>query len=109
MHRLYMHSHHGFAPWAGEMEALQEAIGTGSLDQAEMLGRLISRVAALEAAAAESAAQRRALHNQLVELRGNVRRASRLPCRQLLSPAVLCCAPLRSARLAGRPLSSVHA
>lgn len=60
---------------AGEMEALQEAIGTGSLDQAEMLGRLISRVAALEAAAAESAAQRRALHNQLVELRGNVRAA----------------------------------
>ena len=57
----------------GEMEALQEAIGTGSLDQAEMLGRLISRVAALEAAAADSAAQRRALHNQLVELRGNVR------------------------------------
>ncbi len=34
------------------MEALQEAIGTGSLDQAEMLGRLISRVAGLEAAAA---------------------------------------------------------
>lgn len=57
----------------GEMEALQEAIGTGSLDQAEMLGRLISRVAALEAAAADSAAQRRVLHNQLVELRGNVR------------------------------------
>ena len=57
------------------MEALQEAIGTGSLDQAEMLGRLISRVAALEAAAAESAAQRRALHNQFVELRGNVRAA----------------------------------
>jgi hypothetical protein len=55
------------------MEALQEAIGTGSLDQAEMLGRLISRVAGLEAAAAEGAAQRRALHNQLVELRGNVR------------------------------------
>ncbi len=58
------------------MEALQEAIGTGSLDQAEMLGRLISRVAGLEAAAAEGAAQRRALHNQLVELRGNVRAPS---------------------------------
>ena len=56
----------------GEMEALQDAIGTGSVDQAEMLGRLIRRVAALEAAVAEGAAARRALHNQLVELRGNV-------------------------------------
>ncbi len=57
---------------AGEMEALQDAIGTGSVDQAEMLGRLIRRVANLEAAIAESTAQRRELHNQLVELRGNV-------------------------------------
>lgn len=55
------------------MEALQDAIGTGSVDQAEMLGRLIRRVANLEAAVAESANQRRELHNQLVELRGNVR------------------------------------
>ena len=51
---------------------MQEAIGTGSVDQAEMLGRLISRVAALEAAVAESQAVRRELHNQLVNLRGNV-------------------------------------
>ena len=57
---------------AGEMEALQDAIGTGSVDQAEMLGRLIRRVADLEAAIAQSARQRRELHNQLVELRGNV-------------------------------------
>ena len=55
------------------MEALQDAIGTGSVDQAEMLGRLIRRVASLEAAVAESAQARRALHNQLVELHGNVR------------------------------------
>jgi hypothetical protein len=54
------------------MEALQDAIGTGSVDQAEMLGRLIRRVANLEAAIAESSSQRRELHNQLVELRGNV-------------------------------------
>ncbi|KAK9909075.1 hypothetical protein WJX75_006832 [Coccomyxa subellipsoidea] len=57
----------------GEMEALQDAIGTGSVDQAEMLGRLIRRVANLEAAIAESSSQRRELHNQLVELRGNIR------------------------------------
>ncbi|CAL5219289.1 g1094 [Coccomyxa viridis] len=57
----------------GEMEALQDAIGTGSVDQAEMLGRLIRRVADLEAAVAVSARERRELHNQLVELRGNIR------------------------------------
>lgn len=55
---------------AGELEALQGAMGTG--DQSEVLGRLVSRVATLEAAAGEAEAQRRALHNQLVELRGNV-------------------------------------
>ena len=58
---------------AGEFEAMQDAIGTGSVDQAEMLGRLISRVASLEAAVAESQCVRRSLHNQLVNLRGNVR------------------------------------
>ena len=52
---------------------MQDAMGTGSLDQAEMLGRLISRVASLEAAVAESQGVRRELHNQLVNLRGNVR------------------------------------
>lgn len=57
---------------AGEFEAMQDAIGTGSLDQAEMLGRLVSRVASLEAAVAESQSVRRDLHNQLVNLRGNV-------------------------------------
>lgn len=51
---------------------MQEAIGTGSVDQAEMLGRLISRVASLEGAVAESQGVRRDLHNQLVNLRGNV-------------------------------------
>ena len=62
---------HGKLPrFAGELEALQGAMGTG--DQTEVLGRLVSRVATLEAAAGEAEAQRRALHNQLVELRGNV-------------------------------------
>lgn len=51
---------------------MQDAIGTGSLDQAEMLGRLISRVANLEAAVAEAQGVKRDLHNQLVNLRGNV-------------------------------------
>ena len=55
---------------AGELEALQGVMGTG--DQTEVLGRLVSRVATLEAAAGETEAQRRTLHNQLVELRGNV-------------------------------------
>lgn len=57
---------------AGEFEAMQDAIGTGSLTQAEMLARLISRVASLEAAVTESQGVRRDLHNQLVSLRGNV-------------------------------------
>ena len=61
-----------FGVCAGELEALQGAMGTG--DQTEVLGRLVSRVASLEAAAGEAEAQRRALHNQLVELRGNVSR-----------------------------------
>lgn len=55
---------------AGELEALQGVMGTGN--QTEVLGRLVSRVATLEAAAGEAEAQRRTLHNQLVELRGNV-------------------------------------
>ena len=38
-----------------------------------MLGRLVSRVASLDKALAECEMRRRALHNQLVELRGNVR------------------------------------
>ena len=46
-------------------------IGTG--DQSQMLSRLVSRVASLDTALAEGEMRRRALHNQLVELRGNVR------------------------------------
>ncbi len=55
---------------AGQLEALQDVMGGG--DQSDALSRLGSRVATLEAAAAESEATRRKLHNQLVELRGNV-------------------------------------
>lgn len=56
---------------AGELEAFQDVIGAG--DQSQMLSRLVSRVASLDTALAEGEMRRRALHNQLVELRGNVR------------------------------------
>lgn len=45
----------------------------GSGDQSEMLQRLVSRVSSLELAVAAAEARRRELHNQLVQLRGNVR------------------------------------
>lgn len=38
-----------------------------------MVGRLLSRISALQCAAAAAEATRRQLHNQMVELRGNVR------------------------------------
>ena len=59
---------------AGELEAFQDVIGTG--DQSQMLSRLVSRVASLETAVADAEMRRRAIHNQLVELRGNVRPVS---------------------------------
>ena len=55
---------------AGELEALQGVMGEG--DQTQMLSKLVSRVATLEGAAAAAEGARRQLHNQLVELRGNV-------------------------------------
>ena len=59
---------------AGELEALQECtIGLGTGDQREMLTRMVSKIAALEAAVAAAEAKRREIHNQLVELKGNVR------------------------------------
>ncbi|KAL3132444.1 Nucleolar protein 58 [Trebouxia sp. C0010 RCD-2024] len=81
----------------GELEALQGAMGTG--DQSEVLGRLVSRVATLEAAAGEAEAQRRALHNQLVELRGNIR----VFCRVRPGPAsaVVCLPDNLTVRLEG--------
>ncbi|KAL6774185.1 KIN14A1 [Auxenochlorella protothecoides x Auxenochlorella symbiontica] len=58
----------------GELEALQECtLGLGSGDQGEMLSRLLHRVGALEGALLASETRRRALHNTLVELRGNIR------------------------------------
>ncbi|GAB4817622.1 hypothetical protein N2152v2_004668 [Parachlorella kessleri] len=58
----------------GELEALQECtIGLGAGDQREMLSRMVSKIAALEAAVAAADAKRRDIHNQLVELKGNIR------------------------------------
>ena len=73
-------------------------MGTG--DQSEVLGRLVSRVATLEAAAGEAEAQRRSLHNQLVELRGNVGLTCfdlPYPCTHLLHrSSTFCCGCLRN-------------
>ena len=62
----------------GELEAFQDVIGTG--DQTEMLGRLVSRVATLETALAQAQMQRRKMHNELIELRGNVRASKHHDC-----------------------------
>ncbi|DBA96427.1 TPA: Nucleolar protein 58, variant 2 [Trebouxia sp. C0004] len=82
----------------GELEALQGVMGTG--DQTEVLGRLVSRVATLEGAAGEAEAQRRALHNQLVELRGNIRVFCRV--RPGAASAVVCLPDGLSVRLEGQ-------
>lgn len=54
-----------------EFEALQEVMGEG--EQRDIVGRLLSRISNLQAAAAAAERTRRELHNQMVELRGNVR------------------------------------
>jgi chromosome segregation ATPase len=53
-----------------EFEALQEVMGEG--EQRDIVGRLLSRISSLQAAAVTAEATRRTLHNQMVELRGNV-------------------------------------
>lgn len=56
-----------------ELEALQEAtVGLGVGDEKEMMTRMLSRIGSLEAALAAAEARRREIHNQLVELKGNV-------------------------------------
>lgn len=83
-----------------EFEALQEVMGEG--EQRDIVGRLLNRISSLQAAAVTAEATRRQLHNQMVELRGNVStvvlgwlarwllvlrrslaRAARLPCGHL--------------------------
>lgn len=55
---------------AGEREALQELIGEA--DQRDVVTRLLGKIAGLQAAAAAAEATRRRLHNELVEVKGNV-------------------------------------
>lgn len=54
-----------------EFEALQEVMGEG--EQRDIVGRLLSRISNLQAAAVTAEATRRQLHNAMVELRGNIR------------------------------------
>ena len=57
-----------------ELEALQECtMGLQGGDQRELLSRLVSKIATLEAAVVAAEARRREAHNQLVELKGNIR------------------------------------
>lgn len=53
-------------------------------EQRDVVGRLLARIGSLQCAAAAAEATRRQLHNQMVELRGNVRdvgrSASRVTC-----------------------------
>jgi hypothetical protein len=49
---------------------LRHALSQG--EQRDMVSRLLSRISTLQCAAAAAEATRRQLHNQMVELRGNV-------------------------------------
>ena len=53
----------------------------GEGEQRDIVGRLLSRISNLQAAAVTAEATRRQLHNQMVELRGNVSRLS--TCQQV--------------------------
>ena len=63
----------------GELEALQECtMGLEGGDQKELLQRMVSKIASLENSVAAAEARRREAHNQLVELKGNIRVFCRL-------------------------------
>lgn len=70
----------------GEFETLQEVMGEG--DQRAMVTRLLQKVALMSAAAMEAEGTRRRLHNELVELRGNIRVFCRV--RPHITPVVRC-------------------
>lgn len=58
----------------GQLEALQECtMGLQVGDQRELLSRMVSKIATLEAAVVNAEGRRREAHNQLVELKGNIR------------------------------------
>lgn len=58
-----------------EMDALREVAGIAADGgkEGDMVSALLARVSALDAAAMEAHKERRALHNALVDLRGNIR------------------------------------
>jgi hypothetical protein len=59
-----------------EFEALREAVGEAAGPGGggrEVVSRLLGRISLLQRAAADAEATRRRLHNQLVELKGNIR------------------------------------
>ena len=58
----------------GELEALQECTyGMEGADQKELINRMVTKIASLEAACVAADNKRREAHNQLVELKGNIR------------------------------------
>ncbi len=58
----------------GELEALQECTyGMEGADQKELINRMVTKIASLEAACVAADTKRREAHNQLVELKGNIR------------------------------------
>lgn len=58
-------------PAADELGALQEVLGESG-GQRDVVQRLLAKVAGLQGAVATAEATRRRLHNELVEVRGNV-------------------------------------
>lgn len=58
---------------------MQDVVGAG--DQKQMVGQLVTRVGNLEAALWEAEKSRRRNHNELMEVKGNIRVFCRLkPC-----------------------------
>lgn len=86
----------------GELGALQDVIGAG--DQRNVVQALVSKVATLEHALAEAELARRKLHNQLVELRGNVGGARFFWC----SCVLVGCVQMLVQQLSSMPDTHVH-
>jgi hypothetical protein len=61
----------------------------GDTEQRDVVNQLLAKVASLQNAAAAAEAKRRQLHNELVELRGNVSEAA--GCGALMQHPAPCC------------------
>lgn len=66
-----LHHYSPLLPPAGEFAALKEVLGDAG--QRDVVNNLLSKISTLQAAVAAAEATRRKLHNELVEIRGNVR------------------------------------